>query len=101
MAAGKLTSECLEQCGVDTAEKIRQAPLQSVLIAGMAGFLLRFIPVFAILGFLLRTALVLLKPALVVFGVYKLTQCCRSQGGRSLRSQEVSDSEFPRPVTPS
>jgi len=100
MAACKLTSECLEQCAADAAEKIRQAPLQSVLIAGTAGFVLRFIPVFAILGFLLRTALVLLKPALVVFGIYKLTQCCRSQGGSPLRSQEVSDQEFPRPVTP-
>jgi len=92
--------DCLKKCCADTAEKIRQAPLQSVALAGAAGFLLRFVPVFAILGALIRLALFLLKPALVVFGICKLTQLCRAKSGIDPDAGEVSDREFPRPVDP-
>lgn len=52
-------------------EKVRSAPLQSVGVAVAAGWVLTQLPIFGILGLVVRVALALLKPSLVVFGGMK------------------------------
>jgi hypothetical protein len=60
-------------------EKVRSAPLQSVGVAVAAGWLLTQLPVFGILGLVVRVALALLKPALVVFGGVKAWQLIQAR----------------------
>jgi hypothetical protein len=52
-------------------EAIRAAPLRAVGIAFLVGLLFRVLPVAAILGALLRLAVSLVRPALLVLGVAK------------------------------
>lgn len=51
---------------------VRQFPTQSVLYAVGAGFLLRILPLAALLRVLLRLALSALKPALLIYGAVTL-----------------------------
>jgi hypothetical protein len=62
---------CLEDC----EERIRQEPWTSVLIAAAIGYLLHFLPVGKILSAVVRSLLVLVKPALLVLGVLKVLSC--------------------------
>lgn len=62
---------CLEDC----EEQIRQQPWISVLIAAAIGYLLHFLPVGRILASVVRSLLVLVKPALIVLGILKLVSC--------------------------
>lgn len=59
---------CLEDC----EEQIREQPWTSVLIAAAIGYLLHILPVGKILTRLLRSLLLLVKPALIVLGVLNL-----------------------------
>lgn len=98
MDTQKRLSNCFDEFGADCGEKIRRAPVQSVLIAGGVGYLLRFIPIFAILTVLLRIVLALLKPALVIFGLAQITKCLQSKCTAQSKRATESDLEFPRPL---
>ena len=65
------------------ADSIRQAPLPSVGIAFAVGLLFKILPITAIVGLLLRTALMLVRPALFALGVAKASELLRrrSSGG--------------------
>jgi hypothetical protein len=52
----------------------RRSPLQAIACAVTAGYLLRQIPVFSLIGALLRVILVLIRPAALIFGGIKLCQ---------------------------
>lgn len=62
---------CIEDC----EEQIRNEPWISVLIAAAIGYLLCLLPVGRVLGAVVRSLLVLVKPALLVLGVLKLVSC--------------------------
>lgn len=70
-------SQACSQCSSECAERIRRAPLASVLGAAALGYFLQFLPVAAILNGLVRVVLGLVKPALIVFGVVKLVSCLK------------------------
>lgn len=98
MDTQKRLSDCLDEFGTDCGEKIRRAPVQAVLIAGGVGYLLRFIPIFAILTVLLRIVLTLLKPALVIFGLAQIAKCMQSKCCFEAKGASESELEFPRPL---
>lgn len=59
----------------DCAEKsIREEPTKSALVAFVAGLFLTVLPVGAILGGLVRVALALVRPALLLLGIVKLAE---------------------------
>lgn len=62
---------CIEDC----EDQIRNEPWISVLIAAAIGYLLCLLPVGRVLGAVVRSLLVLVKPALLVLGVLKLVSC--------------------------
>ncbi len=66
----------------DTEEYIRHEPLKAVLWAMLAGYLMRILPMTAIVGALLRLLLTILRPALFIFGVAKLWEALRSGSSR-------------------
>lgn len=61
-------------------DAVREAPGQSAAIALAAGFVLALLPIGAIIGGVLRLALHMLKPALLVLGLMKAWEeygsCC-------------------------
>ena len=72
-------------------EKIRSAPIPSTLIAVAAGYVLSVLPLFALVGGLLRLALFLAKPALLIFGAMQLVEAFKDksdQGGFSEGERE-------------
>jgi hypothetical protein len=60
--------------------KIRENPVEAVVLALLIGFLVCLLPVGRLIGALLRVAFLLLKPALLVLGIIKAAeyyqQCC-------------------------
>jgi len=59
--------QCIEQ-------STRRAPLKAIGCAVAAGYLLRHLPIFALLGALFRLALILVRPFALIFGAVKLFQ---------------------------
>lgn len=61
-------------------QKIRENPVEAVVLALLIGFLVCLLPVGRLIGALLRAAFLLLKPALLVLGIIKAVeyyqQCC-------------------------
>ena len=92
-------AECYEQC----EEKIRQAPIASVLFATAAGYLLNFLPIYGLFAGLVRVVLVLLKPAIFIFGAVKIVEYVRSQAaaaGPVFRDDAERDPVIDSPVGP-
>ncbi len=71
-------SRACSDCSLECAERIRRAPLASVLGAAAFGYFVQFLPLRQIVGGLLRVIIGLIKPALIVFGVLKLACCLKS-----------------------
>lgn len=71
-------SRACSDCSLECAERIRRAPLASVLGAAAFGYFLQFLPLRQIAGGLLRVVVGLVKPALIVFGVLKLACCLKN-----------------------
>ncbi len=63
----------------DCEEQIRSAPLASVLIAALIGYVLHFLPIGLIVRLKIRIFLALLRPALFLFGAYKLYEFIAAQ----------------------
>jgi len=96
---GRSCAERYEQC----EEKIREAPIASVLFATAAGYLLNFLPICGLLAGLVRLILVLLKPAIFIFGAIKIVEYARSQAaaaGPSFRDDAERDPVIDSPVGP-
>lgn len=58
-------------------QRIRRAPVASVLGAAAIGYLLRFIPLGLLFGTLVRLLLILVKPILLLVGGYRLYEFFR------------------------
>ncbi len=79
----------------DYEDRIRQEPRKAVATAVVAGYLLRLIPVGAILGGVIRLLLVLARPAALILGAAKLYEFVQARAGEPsmLRAgQSPSDS---------
>ncbi|HEX8371441.1 MAG TPA: hypothetical protein VF585_01570 [Chthoniobacterales bacterium] len=59
------------QCVTDAEAYARQEPLKAIAYAAAGGYVLRILPVAAILGSVIRLVLMLLKPAALVYGAAK------------------------------
>ena len=61
-------------------QKIRENPVEAVVLALLIGFLVCLLPVGRLIRALLQAAFLLLKPALLVLGIIKAVeyyqQCC-------------------------
>ncbi|GEM_PF-4179416 len=66
----ELSAEVVEYLETET----RRAPLKALSIAVVAGFLLRHLPVFGLLGVLIRLLILLVRPAALIFGGVKVCQ---------------------------
>ena len=67
-----------------TEDYVRSNPTQAVMSAVGAGFVLRLLPIGAIVGAILRLALFALRPAIFIYGavaLYKHFQQGGEQGG--------------------
>lgn len=62
-----------------TEEYVRANPTRSLLYGAAAGFLIDRLPVFRILGALIRVALMALKPAVLIYGATKVYQMAKSE----------------------
>lgn len=60
-------------------EYVREKPAQSVLMAVLAGFVLNRLPIFRLLGGVVRLALFALKPALLVYGATKVYEAVQQE----------------------
>jgi hypothetical protein len=56
------------------AEQIHREPVKAIVLAFGAGFLLCFLPLGKLLGFLVKITFALSKPALLILGVVKLLE---------------------------
>jgi len=63
----------------DCEEQIRSAPLAAVGVAALIGYVLHFLPIGLIVRLKIRIFLALLKPALLLFGAYKLYEFIAAQ----------------------
>lgn len=63
-----------------TEEYVRANPTRSLLYGVAAGFIIDRLPVFRILGALVRLLLMALKPAALVYGATKIYQAAKSEG---------------------
>jgi hypothetical protein len=68
---------------IELEEQIRQEPMKAALLAFAAGFILCLLPLGRLLVVILRMALILLKPALLILGVVKLVEYAGAAFGPS------------------
>ncbi|MDZ4288993.1 MAG: hypothetical protein U0984_13585 [Prosthecobacter sp.] len=69
----------LVHCVHDCEDCVRQAPLKSVLAAAAAGYLLRHVPVRALIVANVRLLTALAPPALVLYGAAKVYEYLQEQ----------------------
>lgn len=69
-------------------ERLQREPLKSVAIALVVGFVLSLLPIRRILGLILRTAFLLIKPALMVLGAIKLCEYFSAPASSTLTKAE-------------
>lgn len=93
-------SQACADCSLECAERIRRAPLASVLGAAALGYFLQFLPLRQILCGLLRVGVGLIKPALIIFGLLKLASCLKNCGeGSDCEREPLIDSPAGPPVS--
>lgn len=62
-------------------ETVREKPVGSVIVAALAGLIIQRIPIRGLLLMLIKLALQLLKPALVLFMIYKVIEAVVEDDG--------------------
>ena len=62
-----------------TEEYVREKPVQSLLCALLAGFILNRLPVGRILAGVVRLFLIAFKPAILIYGATKLYQASQNE----------------------
>ncbi len=77
----------VDRCVDDVTSFARREPGKALLSALAGGYLLRMLPVTRILGVLLGLALVILKPAALIYGVATLWRKTRDEVPNSSRDQ--------------
>jgi len=79
------------ELGADVVEYVetetRRAPFKALSCAVVAGYLLRNLPVFALFGVFFRLALILVRPAALIFGGVKLCQLLADMNPPSQRAE--------------
>jgi hypothetical protein len=64
----------LNQAWKKIEDQVREDPVKAVLLAFSTGFLFCLLPVSKLVGFVIKLAFILVKPALLVFGVIKILE---------------------------
>jgi hypothetical protein len=64
----------LSQMWKKIEDQVREEPLKAVLLAFVSGFLFCLLPVGRLLGVAVKLAFLLVKPALLVFGIIKILE---------------------------
>lgn len=82
-------------CCENLQEKIRQAPLASVIVAGAGAYVLSFFPIGALLRAIIKVFLALIKPGLFVFGVVKLVEYLKSNQACGLARKDADSERDP------
>lgn len=62
-----------------TEDYVREKPVQSVMYALLAGFILNRLPIGRILGGVVRLFLIAFKPAILIYGATKLYQASQNE----------------------
>jgi hypothetical protein len=70
----RYTKEQWDEVIAQTEDYVRANPTKSLLYGVAAGFILDRLPIFRILGLLVRLVLKALKPAILVYGATRLYQ---------------------------
>ena len=78
----------MERCVTDVTSFAQRSPEKALLSALAGGYVLRMVPVTSILSGVIRLALVLLKPAVLIYGAAKLWQ--KTQGVVPSRGERQS-----------
>jgi hypothetical protein len=82
-----MSRQC-DQSYKDCEESIRQSPIPSVLAAAGIGYFLCLLPLGLILRAVLKIALSLVKPALLVFAILKIAERCPCAKSTPLAERE-------------
>jgi hypothetical protein len=75
----RYTKDQFDDALSETERYVRENPAQAVGFALLAGFVLNRLPLIRIFGGLLRLVMVLLKPAVLAYGVTKLYQAAQTE----------------------
>jgi len=62
-----------------TEDYVREKPVQSLLYAFVAGFVLNRLPIGRVLGGVFRLCALALKPAILIYGATKLYQAAQEE----------------------
>jgi hypothetical protein len=73
------TKDQWDEIVAQTEDYVRANPTRSLLYGVGAGFILDRLPIFRILGALLRICLMAFKPAILIYGATKLYQAVKSE----------------------
>ena len=73
------TKDQWDEIVAQTEDYVRANPTRSLLYGVGAGFILDRLPIFRILGALLRICLMAFKPAILIYGATKLYQAAKSE----------------------
>lgn len=93
-------NEACERCLEDLEDQVHRAPLQSVLFAILAGYVMAILPLGRILWGVTRAALFFAKPALLIAGLFHLANLLRQQCGGPART-DVREPLVDSPAGPS
>lgn len=73
------TKDQWDEIVAQTEDYVRANPTRSLLYGVGAGFILDRLPIFRILGALVRLLLMAFKPAILIYGATKLYQAVKSE----------------------
>jgi hypothetical protein len=73
------TKDQWDEIVAQTEDYVRANPTRSLLYGVGAGFILDRLPIFRIIGALLRLLLMAFKPAILIYGATKLYQAVKSE----------------------
>ena len=73
------TKDQWDEIVAQTEDYVRANPTRSLLYGVGAGFILDRLPIFRILGALLRICLMAFKPAILIYGATKLYQAVKNE----------------------
>jgi hypothetical protein len=76
------TKEQWDEIMAQTEDYVRANPTKSLLYGVAAGFVLDRLPIFRILGALVRLCFMAFKPAILIYGATKVYQLLSSQDDR-------------------
>ncbi|MEA3209231.1 MAG: hypothetical protein QOE70_2288 [Chthoniobacter sp.] len=78
-SALRSAQETVRHCYVDCEASVRQSPSTSLFVAVAVGYVLRSLPIGALLGGLIRVLVSMVRPAVLLFSAAKLYELLQRQ----------------------